>query len=123
VDIEMFLKLLRSKLHRAAVTDTILDYPGSLAIDADLMEKAGIMEYESVMIADVNNGNRLETYAIPAPAGSGQIIVLGAAAKLINPKDRVIIFTFGFFSEEEAKTHKPKVLSLDENNKIVKVIF
>jgi aspartate 1-decarboxylase len=122
VDIEMFLKLLRSKLHRAAVTDTILDYPGSLAIDADLMKKAGIMEYESVMIADVNNGNRLETYAIPAPAGSGQIIVLGAAAKLINPKDRVIIFTFGFFSEEEAKTHKPKVLSLDENNKIVKVI-
>ena len=118
----MFIKLLKSKLHSAAVTETKLNYPGSLAIDAELMGKAGILQYESVIIADLNNGNRLETYAIPAPAGSGEIVVLGAAARLINPKDRVIIFTFGFFTEDQARSHKPTILSLDENNKIVKII-
>ena len=115
----MLVKLLKAKLHRAAVTDVKLQYPGSMKVDADLMEKVGIMPYESVMVADLNNGNRLETYVIPAPAGSGEIIILGAAAKLVNPKDRIIIMNFGFFTPEEAKSFKPKVLALDENNKIV----
>ena len=118
----MFIKLLKSKLHRAAVTSSSIDYPGSLGIDSELMEKVGIRPYESVIIADLNNGNRLETYAIPAPAGSRQINVLGAAAKLIDINDRVIIFSFGFYSEEEAKDHKPDIVALDENNNIVKVV-
>lgn len=114
----MFVKLLKSKLHRATVTDTRLHYPGSLAIDSELMEAVGILPYESVLVADLNNGSRLETYVVPAEAGSGDIVVLGAAAQLIKPKDIVIIFSFAFFTPEEAKRFKPKVVLLDENNKI-----
>jgi aspartate 1-decarboxylase len=114
----MFLKLMKSKLHRATVTDAKLHYPGSLAIDADLMKRVGIVPYESVIVADLNNGNRLETYVIEANAGSGDIIILGAAAQLIKAGDIVIIFSFGFFTPEEAQKHKPKVLVLEENNKV-----
>jgi len=114
----MFVKILKSKLHRARVTETKLHYPGSIAIDSALMEAAGILPYESVLIADLNNGNRLETYVVPAEAGSRQIIVLGAAAQLIKPKDIVIILSFGFFTPEEAREFKPKVAVLDENNNI-----
>ncbi len=116
----MFVKLMKSKLHRATVTETKLDYPGSIAIDSALMETAGILPYESVLVADINNGNRLETYVVPADANSGKIIILGAAAQLIKLKDRVIIIGFGFFTPEEAKEHKPKVVVLDENNRIIK---
>ena len=115
----MFVELLKSKLHRANVTETKLNYPGSIAIDSELMEAVGLLPYESILIADITNGNRLETYVIPAPAGSGEIVILGAAAKLINPKDRIIILNFGYFTQEEAKQFKPKILVLDENNKIV----
>jgi len=114
----MFVKLLKSKLHRATVTDTKLHYPGSIAIDSTLMEAAGILPYESVLVADLNNGSRLETYAVPAEAGSGKVVILGAAAQLINPKDLVIIFSFGYYTPEEAVKCKPKVVVLDENNKI-----
>jgi len=114
----MLVKLMKSKLHRATVTETKLHYPGSIAIDSALMDAAGILPYESVLIADLNNGNRLETYVVPAEANSGKIIILGAAAQLIKPKDLVIIICFGFFTPEEAKEHKPKVIVLDENNKI-----
>ena len=114
----MFVKILKSKLHRARVTNAKLHYPGSIAIDSALMEAAGILPYESVLIADLNNGNRLETYAVPAEAGSRQIEVLGAAALLVKPKDIVIILSFGFFTPEEAKEFKPKVVVLDENNNI-----
>lgn len=116
----MFVKILKSKLHRARVTETKLHYPGSIAIDSALMEAVGILPYESVLIADLNNGNRLETYVVPAEAGSRQIIVLGAAAQLIEPKDIVIILSFGFFTPEEAKEFKPKIAVLDENNNITK---
>ncbi len=116
----MFVKILKSKLHRARVTETKLHYPGSIAIDSALMEAAGILPFESVLIVDLNNGNRLETYVVPAQAGSGQIVVLGAAALLIEPKDIVIILSFGFFTPEEAKEFKPKIAVLDENNKIIK---
>ncbi|MBN2593633.1 MAG: aspartate 1-decarboxylase [Sedimentisphaerales bacterium] len=115
----MFVKILKSKLHRARVTETRLHYPGSIAIDSELMEAVGFLPYESVLIADLNNGNRLETYAVPAEAGSRKIVILGAAARLIKPKDIVIILGFGFLTPEEAKDFKPKVAVLDENNNII----
>ena len=116
----MFVKILISKLHRARVTETKLHYPGSIAIDSALMEAAGILPYESVLIADLNNGNRLETYVVPAEAGSKKVVILGAAAQLIEPKDIVIILSFGFLTPEEAKEFKPKIVVLDENNNITK---
>ncbi len=116
----MFVKILKSKLHRATVTDVKLHYPGSIAIDSVLMEAAGILPYESVLVADINNGNRLETYVVPAEANSGQVVILGAAAQLIKQKDIVIILSFGFFTPEEAKEFKPKIVVLGENNKITK---
>jgi aspartate 1-decarboxylase len=117
----MFIKLLKSKIHKATVTDARLHYPGSLAVDSKLMEAVGLMPYEAVIVADIDNGVRLETYIIPAEAGSGEVSVLGAAANLVKPKDSVIIFGFGLYSPEEAKKHKPKTIVLGENNKIVKV--
>lgn len=114
----MFVKILKGKLHRATVTDAKLHYPGSIEIDSALMEAAGILPYESVLVADVNNGNRLETYVVPAQANSGKIVVLGAAAQLIKPKDVVIILSFGFFTPEEARKFKPRIVVLGENNKI-----
>ena len=116
----MFVKMLKSKLHRARVTATKLHYPGSIAIDSELMEAADLLPYEFVLVADLNNGNRLETYVVPAEAGSGQIIILGAAAQLIQAQDTVIIMSFGFFTREEAKDIEPKIVLLDENNKIIK---
>ena len=118
----MFVKVLKSKLHRATVTDTKLHYAGSIAVDPDLMDAVGFVPYEAVVIADLNNGNRLETYIIPAEAGSGDVIVMGAAAQLIQPKDIVIIFSFAFFTPDELKEFKPKVVALGENNKIIKKI-
>ena len=114
----MFIKMLKSKLHRATVTETKLHYTGSIAIDADLMAAANIIHYETIMIADITNGNRLETYAIPAPAGSGDVVVLGAAAHLIKARDIIIIFSFAWCTDAEAAELKPKVVVLDENNKI-----
>lgn len=115
----MFLKLLKSKLHRAAVTDVNLSYPGSIEIDSELMDAAGLSPYEAVLVADLDNGSRLETYAVPAEAGSKKVVILGAAAKLVNPEDRVIILNFGYYSPEEVESHKPTVIVLDENNNII----
>jgi aspartate 1-decarboxylase len=115
----MLLKMLKSKLHRARVTQTRLNYPGSILIDAALMKAAGILSYESVLIADLNNGNRVETYAVPAPPNSGQIVVLGAAAKRMRKNDVVIIFSFAYCTPAEAKALKPKVILLDKRNKII----
>lgn len=116
----MFVKILKSKLHRARVTETRLHYPGSIEIDSALMEAVGILPYESVLIADLNNGSRLETYAVPAESGSGKVVILGAATQLIQQKDIVIIMSFGFLTPEEAGQFKPKVVVLDENNKITR---
>jgi aspartate 1-decarboxylase len=118
----MFLKILKSKLHHARVTDTKLEYSGSIAIDTDLMEAVGILPYEFVLIADLDNGNRLETYVVPAKAGSGDIVVMGAAAKLIEPNDIIIILSFAYCTLEEAGKLKPKVVVLNRNNKIEKRI-
>jgi len=114
----MFVKLLKGKLHRATVTETKLDYVGSIAIDSALMEAAGILPYEAVLISDLTNGERLETYAVPAEANSGRVAVLGAAAYLIKLKHRIIVFSFGYYTPEEARNLKPKIVFLDGNNKI-----
>ena len=114
----MLVKILKSKLHGVTVTDVKVHYPGSIAIDSVLMEAADIAPYESVLIADLNNGNRLETYAVAAGAGSGEISIFGAAGRLIDPKDLIIIFSFGYYSPDEAKKLKPKIVVLDEKNKI-----
>lgn len=114
----MLVKLLKSKLHHATVTDTKLRYIGSIEIDSTLMEAAGILPYEAVLVTDLNNGSRLETYAVPAEANSGRVVLLGPAARLINPKDTIVIFGFGYYTPDEAGKVKPKIIVLDENNKI-----
>jgi aspartate 1-decarboxylase len=115
----MLLKVLKSKLHRIVVTDTKLHYAGSIAVDPDIMEAAGMIPYEEVLIADLTNGNRLSTYIIPAERGSKDVIVLGAAARLVDPKDIVIIFSFAYCTPEEAAELKPKVVAFDEQNNII----
>lgn len=119
----MFVKMLKSKLHRATVTDTRLHYAGSIAVDSDLMDAVGFLPYEDVLIANITNGNRFETYIIPAQAGTGEVVVMGAAAHLTKPKDIIIIFSMGYYTPEEVKAHKPSVVALDENNKIIKRIL
>ncbi len=116
----MFIKLLKSKLHHATVTETKLRYSGSIAIDSTLMKAADILPYEVVLIADLNNGNRLQTYAIPADANSGKIIILGPAANLVKLKDTIVVFSFGYYTPVQAGKIKPKVITLDKNNKIKK---
>ena len=114
----MLVKVLKGKLHRATVTDAKLHYPGSIEIDSTLMAAAGILPNESVLVADLNNGSRLETYAVPAQADSGKIVILGAAAQLVKPRDLIIILSFAFCTPEEAGKIKPKMVVLGENNKI-----
>lgn len=118
----MLIKALKSKIHNATVTETRLEYSGSLAIDSDLMAAVGILPYETVLMADVTNGNRAETYVVPAETGSGKVIVMGAAARLINPKDILIIMSFGYFTAQELAKLKPKIIMLDRNNKIAKTL-
>lgn len=109
--------MLKSKIHRATVTQADLHYVGSCTIDADLMAAADIYEGEKIQVVDINNGNRLETYAITGEAGSGIISINGAAARLISPGDLVIIIVYGHFEDAEAKTYKPNVIFVDEHNK------
>ncbi len=116
----MELTLLKAKIHRATVTQADLDYVGSITIDSDLLAESGIMEYEMVAIADIDNGSRFETYAIAGEAGSGIICLNGAAAKCVNVGDKVIIMAYAQMTPEEAKTHKPTVLFVDDGNKIVR---
>ena len=116
----MQIILLRSKIHRATVTQADLNYVGSITIDSDLLRESGIQEYEKVEIADITNGNRLETYAIAGEAGSGIICLNGAAAKLVNPGDKIIIMAYANMTPEEAKSHKPTVIFVDDNNAITR---
>src|SRR5690625_2111162 len=115
----MFRTLMKAKLHRATVTEADLHYVGSITIDEELMETVDILPHEKVQIVNNNNGARLETYVIAGPRGSGVICLNGAAARLVQPGDQVIIMTYAMMSEEEAKRHKPKVAVLGENNKIL----
>ncbi|RKD33174.1 aspartate 1-decarboxylase [Thermohalobacter berrensis] len=115
----MLLNMFKSKLHRATVTEANLNYVGSITIDKTLMDAAGILPGEKVQVVNNNNGARLETYVIEGPADSGVICLNGAAARLVQPGDKVIIIAYCYVTEEEAKKLKPKVLFLDDNNKIV----
>lgn len=112
--------MLHAKIHRAVVTAADLHYEGSLTIDSDLMDAADIRVYEMVQVVDVENGNRLETYAIPGPAGSGIIQANGAAARLISPGDHIIIMTYKQVEEPVPSDWAPIVLLMDEHNCIKK---
>lgn len=114
----MIRTLFKSKLHRATVTQACLDYVGSITIDEDLMDAADILINEKVQVVDINNGERLETYAIPGPRGSGVICLNGAAARLVQPGDKVIIITYAMMDDREAKEWKPTVAFLNDANQI-----
>ncbi|HHV29722.1 MAG TPA: aspartate 1-decarboxylase [Clostridium sp.] len=114
----MFITLMKSKIHRATVTEANLNYVGSITIDEDLMDAADIIENEKVQVVDNNNGNRFETYVIKGERGSGMICLNGAAARLVHPGDLIIIISYGIFEREEAKSFNPKILFVDEANKI-----
>ena len=109
--------LLKSKIHRATVTDAHLHYEGSITIDRDLMELADLIDHEQVQIYDVNNGNRLTTYVIPGERGSGIICINGAAAHLVHTGDLVIICSYASFEESEAQTFEPRVVHVDANDR------
>lgn len=117
----MEITMLKSKIHRARVVQAELDYVGSITIDSELLEASGIMEYEKVQIADVNNGERFETYVIAGEKGSGMICLNGAAARCVQTGDYIIIMAYCTMNEQEARTHKPKVVFVNENNGITKV--
>ncbi|MEK4511517.1 MULTISPECIES: aspartate 1-decarboxylase [Paenibacillus] len=112
----MYRTMMKSKIHRATVTEANLNYIGSITIDEDLMEAADLLENEKVQIVNNNNGARLETYVIPGPRGSGVICLNGAAARLVQPGDNVIIISYAQMSAEELRSHKPTVVFVGENN-------
>lgn len=109
--------LLKSKIHRATVTDANLAYEGSVTIDPELLEAADIVVYERVEIYDITNGARLSTYAILGEPGSGEICINGAAAHLVNPGDLVIIATYAEYEESEIKNHEPRLILVDHQNR------
>ena len=113
--------MLKGKIHRATVTQAELDYVGSITVDIQLLEDAGIFEYEKVQIVDVNNGARFETYTIAGERGSGVICLNGAAARCVSTGDKIIIMAYGQYEPEEAKSHKPSVVFVDEKNRISRI--
>lgn len=117
----MNIEMLEGKIHRATVTEANLNYVGSITVDISLLEEAGIREYQKVQVVDVNNGNRIETYTIAGKKDSGVICLNGAAARHFSTGDKVIIMAYASYSEDELKTYKPKVVFVDDDNKITKV--
>ena len=117
----MIVKALKSKIHRATVTEADLNYVGSISIDQGLMEQANLFPYEQVQVLNITNGNRLETYVIEAPKNSGQICINGAAAHLVNPEDIVIIVSYCDIEHGALKNHKPVVVHVNDNNKIINI--
>jgi aspartate 1-decarboxylase len=113
--------MMKSKIHRATVTQADLDYVGSVTLDAALMEAADLLEGEQVAIVDITNGARIETYVIPGERGSGVIGINGAAAHLVHPGDLVIIISYGMMNDAEARALQPKIVHVDEKNRIVKL--
>lgn len=113
--------MMKSKIHRATVTQADLDYVGSVTLDAALMEAADLLEGEQVAIVDITNGARIETYVIPGPRGSGVIGINGAAAHLVHPGDLVIIMSYAVLDDAEARTLKPRVVHVDGQNRVVKI--
>ncbi|ABZ83885.1 aspartate 1-decarboxylase [Heliomicrobium modesticaldum Ice1] len=109
----------KSKIHRATVTEANLNYVGSITIDEDLMDAADVLENEKIQVVNNNNGARFETYVIPGPRGSGVICLNGAAARLVQPGDKVILITYGIYDDAEARQHRPTVIFLDDQNRII----
>lgn len=116
----MRITMLKCKIHRATVTQAELDYVGSITVDAALMEAAGLLEYEKVQVVNINNGARLETYAICGESGSGIICLNGAAARHVQPNDKVIIMAYAQMEPHEARINPPKVVFVDDANRITK---
>lgn len=117
----MTVTMLKSKIHRATVTQAELDYVGSITVDIALLEQAGIFEYEKVQIVDVNNGARFETYTIAGERGSGVMCLNGAAARMVQAGDKIILMTYVNVTPEKAKELRPTVLFVDEKNQITKI--
>ena len=117
----MYITMLKSKIHRATVTQSELNYVGSITIDKRLMDAAGILEYEKVQIADIDNGNRFETYVIAGEKDSGCICLNGAAAKCVEVGDKVIIMAYVQITPEENENYLPKVVFVNDNNEITQV--
>ncbi len=117
----MFIKRLRAKIHRATVTETNLHYIGSVAIDGELLERAGMGAYEWVLVVDVTNGARFETYVQPTEPGSGIVCVNGAAAHLVDKGDLIIIFAFAYHDPQEGPAPEPTLVFVDEKNRVTKI--
>ncbi len=114
----MTLEMLKGKIHRATVTQAELNYVGRITVDEELLEAAGILEYEKVQIVDAHNGSRFETYTICGQRGRGMICLNGAAARCVSVGDRIIIMAYAGLDAQEAKSHKPSVVFVDEQNRI-----
>lgn len=117
----MTIQMLKGKIHRATAVQAELDYVGSITVDPELMEAAGILEYEKVQIVDIENGNRFETYTIEGEPGSGMVCLNGAAARMVQVGDHIIIMSYCDMTPEEAKGHRPKVVFVDEKNQIKRI--
>jgi aspartate 1-decarboxylase len=115
----MIIKVLKSKIHRATVTEANLNYIGSISVDKALLIAANLQEYEKVHVLNITNGARLETYVISSPANSGEICINGAAAHLVNPNDKVIIVSYCGLESDAARGHVPNIVHVDNNNKII----
>ena len=118
----MFRTMMKSKIHRATVTEANLNYVGSITIAKDIMDAVDLLPNEKVQIVNNNNGARFETYVIEGKPGSGVICLNGAAARLVQPGDTVIIIAYAMMSDDQAKTHQPKVAIMGESNKIVQML-
>lgn len=115
----MYRQILKAKIHRATVTDSRVDYEGSVTVDEELLRTADIAPWEKVLIANLNNGSRIESYAIPGEAGSGVVCMNGGAAKYAQKGDLVIIMSFAVMTDEELERHQPKVVYVDKQNRIL----
>ena len=113
--------MLKSKIHRATVTDCDLHYVGSITIDPDLLDAAEILEFEQVVVLDIDNGARFETYAIPGDQGSGDMQINGAAARLVHTGDTIIVLSYAGYDQDELRTYSPRVVHVDAHNRILQV--
>lgn len=117
----MLIEVLKSKLHRLKVTSADIHYQGSITIDEELLKVAKISPFEKVQVVDVTNGARLETYVIKGKAGSGMVVINGAAARLVHPGDTIIVLSYAFLDQDEAKKHQPLTVFVDEKNHLLEV--
>lgn len=118
----MTITMLKAKIHRATVTQAELNYVGSITVDMDLLEQSGILEYEKVQIVDVNNGARFETYTIAGERGSGVMCLNGAAARMVQTGDKIILMAYADVTPEEAKEMRPTVVFVDDENKVTSIM-